>query len=117
MTTTADLIDRAHVLPGTSAGPGSTWQPRLVLREQTRHPADRKRPVLYVHGATFPSSCSIMFKFEGWSWADALNDDGFSAWGLDFAGFGGSERYPEMAMRPKGEPLCRTPDAARQVER
>lgn len=112
-------ITATHELRGTPGGPYAAWQPTLLLREQTRHPADRKRPVLFVHGATFPSSCSLMFKFEGSSWADALNDDGFSAWALDFAGFGGAERYPEMAgMTPTlGEPLGRTREAAQQVER
>jgi alpha-beta hydrolase superfamily lysophospholipase len=53
--------------------------------------------VLYIHGATFPAENSIFFKLGGASWADALNSAGFSVWGLDFAGFGRSESYPEMS--------------------
>ncbi|WP_253713055.1 alpha/beta hydrolase [Bradyrhizobium sp. WD16] len=108
-----------HTLPGSPASSDAGWRPRLALREQTLGHADRRRPVLYVHGATFPSASSIMFRFEGRSWADALNEAGFSAWGLDFAGYGDSERYPEMtgdAPAP-GAPLGRAPVAADQIER
>lgn len=91
--------------------------PSLLLREQT--PASGGPPILYIHGATFPSALSIMFRFDGASWADSLNRFGFSVWGLDFAGFGGSERYIEMAADapPAGEPLGRAPAAALQIER
>jgi pimeloyl-ACP methyl ester carboxylesterase len=76
-----------------------------------------RRAVLYVHGATFPSALSIAFRFDGKSWRDALAEAGFDVWGLDFYGFGHSDRYPEMA-RPGVEnpPLCAAEDAARQVE-
>jgi pimeloyl-ACP methyl ester carboxylesterase len=52
------------------------------------------RAVLYVHGATFPSALSIAHRFDGKSWRN--DDDGFDVWGLDFYGFGHSDRYPEM---------------------
>src|SRR5215813_14118381 len=55
-----------------------------------------RRTVLYVHGATFPSALSIAHRFDGKSWRDALNESGFDVWGLDFYGFGHSDRYPEM---------------------
>lgn len=76
-----------------------------------------RRAVLYVHGATFPSALSIAHRFDGKSWRDALNRAGFDVWGLDFYGFGHSDRYPEMD-RPAVEnpPLCVAEDAARQVE-
>jgi pimeloyl-ACP methyl ester carboxylesterase len=56
----------------------------------------RRRATLYIHGATFPSALSIAHRFEGHSWRDALNEAGFDVWGLDFYGFGHSDRYPEM---------------------
>jgi pimeloyl-ACP methyl ester carboxylesterase len=61
----------------------------------------------------------MMFRFDGVSWADALNKAGRSVWALDFAGFGGSEFYPQMAQPtpPAGEPLGRAPEAAAQIER
>jgi pimeloyl-ACP methyl ester carboxylesterase len=75
-----------------------------------------RRAVLYVHGATFPSALSIAHRFDGQSWRDALNEAGFDVWGLDFHGFGHSDRYPEM-NRPAVEspPLCVAQDAAQQL--
>src|SRR3954466_15620220 len=76
----------------------------------------RSTPVLYVHGGTFPSALSIAHRFDGASWRDALCDAGFAVWGLDFHGFGESDRYPEMAEPAEAHPsLCRTLDASRQI--
>jgi pimeloyl-ACP methyl ester carboxylesterase len=55
-----------------------------------------RRTVLYVHGATFPSALSIAHRFDGKSWRDTLTEAGFDVWGLDFYGFGHSDRYLEM---------------------
>jgi pimeloyl-ACP methyl ester carboxylesterase len=75
------------------------------------------RPVLYVHGATFPSALSIAHRFDGFSWRDGLNEVGFDVWSLDFHGFGGSDRYPEMDQPAEEHaPLCNAEDAAGQVE-
>ena len=63
-------------------------------------PAHRKI-VLYLHGATFPSTLSIAHRFDGYSWRDDLNAAGFDVWGLDFAGFGGSDRYAQRRSRRK----------------
>src|ERR1700761_3382055 len=72
--------------------------------------------VLYVHGATFPSALSIAHRFDGKSWRDALNEAGFDVWGLDFYGFGSSDRYPEMAKSAtEHAPLCIAQEAAAQV--
>jgi pimeloyl-ACP methyl ester carboxylesterase len=111
--------NRTVILPGTAASAAEPWRPALLLREQTSNGADRRRPVLYIHGATFPSANSMMFRFDGVSWADALNKAGRSVWALDFAGFGGSEFYPQMAQPtpPAGEPLGRAPEPAAQIER
>ena len=108
---------RTHRLDGVAAA-GDGWRPTLLLREQIPTGGDRSRPVLYVHGATFPSDASIMFRFEGASWADSLNAAGFDVFGLDFAGYGGSERYPAMQAAPTLEaPLGRASVAADQIER
>lgn len=73
--------------------------------------------VLYVHGATFPSALSIAHRFDGRSWRDELCAAGFDVWGLDFLGYGSSDRYPEMAVTAdRGSPLCRAEDASRQIE-
>jgi pimeloyl-ACP methyl ester carboxylesterase len=79
-------------------------------------PRGNRSPVLYVHGATFPSALSIAHRFDGRSWRDALCEAGFDVWGLDFQGFGCSDRYPEMAEPPDAHPpLCGAADASRQV--
>src|SRR5580658_3971446 len=76
-----------------------------------------QRPVLYVHGATFPSAVSIAHRFDGYSWRDALNAAGFDVWALDFHGFGNSDRYEEMQKPPEMHaPLCSAQDAGEQVE-
>lgn len=73
-------------------------------------------PVLYVHGGTFPSALSIAHRFDGYSWRDALCEAGFDVWGLDFHGFGSSDRYSAMDERPEAHAsLCRAADAAEQV--
>ena len=76
-----------------------------------------RRAVLYLHGATFPSALSITYRFDGRSWRDALCDAGFDVWGLDFYGFGQSDRHPEMD-KPAEEhgPLCLAHEASEQVE-
>ena len=76
-----------------------------------------RRAALYVHGATFPSALSIAHRFDGRSWRDALGEAGFDVWGLDFYGFGHSDRYPEMDQpAADNPPLCVAEDAARQLE-
>jgi len=73
-------------------------------------------PVLYVHGATFPSALSVGYRFGGRSWADDLNRRGFDVWGFDFLGFGGSTRPRQMAAPAAGvPPLGRAAEASRQI--
>jgi pimeloyl-ACP methyl ester carboxylesterase len=73
-------------------------------------------PVLYVHGATFPSALSVGYRFGGRSWADHLHGLGFDVWAFDFAGFGGSARPAQMNAPAKGHlPLGRALEAARQI--
>jgi pimeloyl-ACP methyl ester carboxylesterase len=88
----------------------------LRLLPAARGPAQPRRTVLYVHGATFPSALSIAHRFDGTSWRDALCDAGFDVWGLDFYGYGESDRYPEMDKPTlDNPPLCAAPDAASQL--
>lgn len=81
-------------------------QPTLSLqvqRPQSRPAASRAAgDAIYVHGATFGADLSIFYRFDGRSWADEMNNVGLTAWGLDFAGFGGSDRYPQGSDRPAG---------------
>lgn len=99
--------------------PGPRQELSLFLRflpaEKTRF--EPRRAVLYVHGATFPSAVSVAHRFDGKSWRDALGEAGFDVWGLDFYGFGHSDRYPEMDQPAADNPaLCVAEDAAAQLE-
>lgn len=92
--------------------PGGAGAGSLLLR---RWPGAGD-PVLYVHGATFPSALSVGYRFGGRSWADQLHDRGFDVWAFDFAGFGGSVRPAPMSAPAGGNPpLVRAPDAACQI--
>jgi len=89
---------------------------RLFLRRLGPSPTPLGRAVLYLHGATFPSGLSIAHRFDGRSWRDALCDAGFGVWGLDFYGFGHSDRYAEMdAPADANSPLGLAEDAAMQL--
>jgi pimeloyl-ACP methyl ester carboxylesterase len=99
--------------------PGPHPELKLFLRylPAERPPGDDRRPVLYVHGATFSSALSIAHRFDGVSWRDALNQAGFDVWAVDLQGFGGSDRYREMnAPADAHAPLCNAEDAAGQIE-
>lgn len=72
------------------------------------HWAGRGRPVLYVHGATFPAALSVGYRFAGRSWADDLQVRGHDVWAFDFAGYGRSA--------PPGDG-GRAPEAAAQIAR
>jgi len=91
---------------------------RLFLRrlEPVERAEGGARPVLYVHGGTFPSALSIAHRFDAYSWRDALCEAGFDVWGLDFHGFGSSDRYTQMDEPPEAHAsLCRAADAAAQL--
>jgi pimeloyl-ACP methyl ester carboxylesterase len=95
-------------------------QDSLTLFMRYLGPASRfatSNIVLYIHGATFPSALSIAHRFDGHSWRDHLNAAGYHVWGLDFLGFGGSDRYHEMSQSADDRPaLGRAGAASRQIE-
>ena len=47
---------------------GDAAMPALLVRRL----AGPGAPVLYVHGATFPSALSVGWRIDGWSWMDDL---------------------------------------------
>ncbi len=78
----------------------------------------RRGAVLYAHGARLASAVTIAHKFDGVSWRDDLAADGWDVWGLDYVGYGGSDRYASMLEAPeKNPPLCRAQEASQQIER
>jgi pimeloyl-ACP methyl ester carboxylesterase len=112
MNTTTKLDPREEHFRVPSPHPGLSLSLRYMAP-----PAGGDRHVLYVHGGTFPSALSIAHRFDGRSWRDVLNEAGFHVWGLDFHGFGGSDRYPEMAEPAEAHPpLGRTADCSGQLE-
>ena len=90
---------------------GDAEEPALLVRRL----ANTGDAVLYVHGATFPSSLSVGYRFADRSWMDDLAAAGFDIWAFDFAGFGGSDRPREMDDDAHGPPIGCAPDAARGV--
>jgi pimeloyl-ACP methyl ester carboxylesterase/heme-degrading monooxygenase HmoA len=105
-----DEREEVFLIPGPRDGMS------IFLRRLGPLNISRKRAVLYVHGATFPSALSIAHRFDGRSWRDALCDAGFSVWGLDFYGFGNSDRYPEMSLAADANaPLGMAAESADQL--
>jgi pimeloyl-ACP methyl ester carboxylesterase len=98
-------------------GPGA---PRVFLRHLLPNKSRAVPvygPVLILHGSTLPSSLSAAARIDGVSWMDDLARRGFDVWALDFLGFGGSDRYPEMSQDPSSHaPLGRARDAIAQVD-
>lgn len=87
-----------------------------IAVERMRGPNAAAGPVLYVHGATFPSALAINWRFEdGISWRDDLVRAGHDVWTFDFLGFGGSDRFEAMRRPPEPGPLGRVDVAARQI--
>lgn len=99
--------------------PVAASQLRVLVRHRapTGHgPGEMRAPVLFVHGATFPTALAAAFRFDGVSWMDDLAARGFDVWALDFLGYGGADRYPEMREPASANPpLGRAPAAAEQI--
>jgi len=80
--------------------------PGLYLSILHRPAAGKRRaiPVLFVHGASFPSALAAGFRMQGISWMDDVAAAGYDAYALDFLGYGDSDRYPQMAQAPTVDP-------------
>lgn len=79
-------------------------------------PDARKRVLLYVHGATYPSETAFDLPLDGTSWMDFIARHGWDVWLVDLRGYGRSTRPPEMD-RPAAEngPIVDTTVAVRDV--
>jgi pimeloyl-ACP methyl ester carboxylesterase len=94
----------------------STGDLRLSLLHLAPARSEAAGAVLFVHGATFPSSMAAGYAFNHYSWMDNLSDAGWDVWALDFLGYGESSRYPEMDQPANSNPaLGRAPIAADQI--
>lgn len=74
-------------------------------------------PILFLHGSTFPTALSFGFKMNNVSWMSSLSSNGYDVYGLDFLGYGNSDRYPEMESPSKGTKVVgRAADVCLDVE-
>lgn len=75
-------------------------------------------PVLFVHGATYPSTVTFDYAQDGVSWMDVLAAAGLDVWCIDLLGYGGSDRPPEMAQAAADHaPIVDTEEAVADVGR
>jgi pimeloyl-ACP methyl ester carboxylesterase len=101
---------QAEVLATPSHVPG--LQIRLRHTPPGAAPAAGRLPVLFIHGASFPSALAFDFHMDGQSWMDSLAARGHDVYALDFLGYGLSDRYPDSQL-PQG----RARDVVEDVDR
>lgn len=109
----AEILTEHHRIPG--GDPGIT----LYLRNRRRADLGSQGPartLLFIHGATYPSSSTFDLELDGLSWMSFIADRGFDVWCLDLRGHGHSSRPPEMS-RPSQEngPIARGDIAQRDI--
>ena len=94
-------------------------RPKLNLFLQNKSNATpQATPVLFVHGATYPSSVTFDYPINGVSWLDWMAKEGFDVWSLDLLGYGRSDRPAEMQSDPNlHAPLVDTNEAVLDVKR
>jgi pimeloyl-ACP methyl ester carboxylesterase len=72
--------------------------------------------VLFLHGATSPSSCDFDLPYKDYSWADWLAKRGYVVYMGDYRNYGGSTREAAMdEPARKNQPLTRSYLALRDV--
>ena len=73
--------------------------------------------VLFLHGATSPSSCDFDLAYKDYSWADWLAKRGYVVYMGDYRNYGGSTREAAMdEPASKNQPLTRSYLALRDLE-
>lgn len=120
--TQAQLKDTMHmnsypILKTASHIPGLN----LALLEAKPSVLSNDYPVLFIHGASFPSALAAGFRMSHASWMDHLKENGFHVFALDFLGYGYADRYPEMLTNtttdaPPGRAVSVYQDIAKAVD-
>src|SRR3954447_25777219 len=93
--------------------------PGIDIYVRNKRPADMasvrpERTLLYVHGATYPSSTAFDLQLDGMSWMDYIAARGYDVYLLDLRGYGKSTRPKEMSEdATKHPPLVRNDTAIR----
>src|SRR5947209_9068765 len=83
--------------------------PGIDIYVRNKRPADMtsfrpERTLLYVHGATYPSSTAFDLKLDGLSWMDYMASRGYDVYLLDLRGYGKSTRPKEMSETAEANP-------------
>ncbi|MEA2872234.1 MAG: hypothetical protein QOH67_2210 [Hyphomicrobiales bacterium] len=75
-----------------------------------------ERTVIYVHGATYPSSTAFDLKLDGVSWMEYIASRGYDVYLLDLRGYGKSTRPKEMSEdAAKNPPIVRGDTAVKDI--
>jgi len=104
---------RADVLATVSHLPGLQIRLRHTPAAVAARPG--RIPILFLHGASFPSALAFDFPMDGQSWMDRLSARGHDVYALDFLGYGLSDRYPD-APQPQGRAREVVQDVDRAVD-
>src|SRR4051794_41197001 len=91
--------------------------PGIDIYVRNKRPADLtsfrpERTLLYVHGATYPSSTAFDLQVGGMSWMDYIAARGYDVYFLDLRGYGKSTRPKEMSDKPEANPQIVRRDTA-----
>jgi len=95
--------------------------PSIQLYVRNKHPEGMTsvrgdKVLLYVHGATYPSSTAFDLPLNGMSWMDYIARHGYDVYLIDLRGYGFSTRPKEMGEpADKNEPIVRTATAVKDV--
>src|SRR6516225_3873253 len=93
---------------------------RLFVREKMQEGNTRftnENVVLFLHGATGPSTCDFDLGYKDYSWADWLVKHGYVVWMGDYRNYGGSTREKAMdEPAANTQPLTRSYQALRDIE-
>jgi pimeloyl-ACP methyl ester carboxylesterase len=95
--------------------------PGIELHLRNLHPGRQQKfgepkILLFVHGATFPSTVAFDFDMPGGSWMRQLAAAGYDAWALDIRGYGGSTRPRALDEPPEANaPFASTAEASRDI--
>jgi pimeloyl-ACP methyl ester carboxylesterase len=93
---------------------------KIFLREKMAQGNSRfanDNIVLFLHGATGPSTCDFDLQYKDYSWADWLVKRGYVVYMGDYRNYGGSTREPTMdEPASKNLPVTRSYLALRDIE-
>lgn len=92
------IVMEETMVPSSDAG--------IQIYVRNKRPADMtafrpERTLLYVHGATYPSSTAFDLALGGVSWMDYIAARGYDVYLIDLRGYGKSTRPKEMSEKPE----------------